>query len=155
MKSAFTITELLVVIGIIVILAVLAVPALHDFQLTSDLENSADQILNILRLARQKTIASELASSWGVYFSTSTSPHQYTLFKGQAYISRDAIFDEIHKLPKSVEIYRMDFSEGKQEAVFQRITGMAQPGTIYLRLKNDPPKNIIINIGNFGQIWAE
>ena len=149
--KSFTLVELLVVIGILIILIAIAVPNLNFFQRESDLNNSAEEIINTLRLAQNKTIASEEASSWGVRFSTSTTPHQYTLFK-----SGDSTSDEIHKLPKSIEIYEIDLAGGGLEVVFKRVTGTtAKAGKVYLRLKSNHSKTRTITIGSFGQIWLE
>ena len=101
---SFTLVELLVIIGILIILVAIATPNLRFFQRESDLANSAEEIINILRLAQNKTLASERDNQWGVFFDITTDPHQFTLFKGVSYSQRDSNFDEIHKLPSSVEI---------------------------------------------------
>ena len=146
----FTLLEILVVIGIILILVTLAVPALHGFQLKSDLDNSAEELINNLRLAQNKTLASEGASSWGIYFSTGTSPHQYILFKGENYTSRDISADETHKLPKTVIISEINLMDG-EEVVFERVTGFArQAGTIKLTSEADSSNSKTIYIENSG-----
>jgi len=151
MKS-FTLLELLVVIGILIILIAIAVPNLRFFQKESDLTNSAEEIINTLRLAQSKTLASEGTSQYGVYFDNLTSPHQYTLFKGKNYISRDISFDEIHKLPKSVEISEINLAGGK-EVIFNRIIGgTSQAGNLNLKLISDPSKTKTIYIENSGQV---
>lgn len=151
MSYAFTLLELLVIFGIIAIIAVLAFPALRDFQLTSDLENSADGIINTLRLAQQKTIASEELSSWGVYFDAATSPHQYVLFKGDNYLSRDSSKDEIQRISSSVIISGINLG-GSSEAVFDQVSGISlQQGSIVLALKTDPSKTKTIYIESSGQ----
>jgi len=153
-SKSFTLIELLVIIGTMIILMALAAPAFRVFQKESDLNNSAEEIINTLRLAQNKTIASEGASQWGVYFDTSTSPHQYTLFKGENYASpRDTSFDEIRKLPKRVEIYEINLANGGSEVVFDRIVGTtSHSGKISLRLKTDFTKTRSIYIENSGQV---
>ena len=137
MKS-FTLIEILVVIGIVTILIGLAIPTYFLLQRESDLTNSTEELVNTLRLAQNKTLASEGASSYGIYFNLSTSPHQYVLFKGGSYDTRDGSFDEIHKLPNSLEISEVAVGGGS-EIVFERISGAAlQQGSISLRLKTDP-----------------
>ena len=151
-KRGFIFIELVVIIGILVMLAAIALPAFRFFQKESDLNNSADQIINALRLTQNKTLASEGDSQWGLYFSVTTSPHQYTLFQGANYASRQASFDEIHKLPKSVEIYEINLESGGAETVFERVSGITQQfGTITLRLKTDNAKTAIVYIENSGQ----
>lgn len=151
MLRAFTLLELLIVVGIIAILATLAVPVFHNFQLTSNLDNSAEEIINALRLAQNKTIASEGASSWGIYFSTSTSPHQYTLFKGENYLSRDVAADSISKISGTVLISEINLGGGS-EVVFNRISGEAgEYGSVKLVLKDDSSQFKIIYIESSGQ----
>lgn len=148
----FTVVELMVVMGIIAIIAILLIPALHDFQMRADLENSAEEIVNTLRLAQQKTISSEGASSWGVYFSTSTPPHQYTLFRGANYSSRTTSSDEIHNISGTVLIFTIGLGGG-QEAIFDRISGVSQQsGSITLVSRADNSKTKTIYIESSGRI---
>jgi len=152
MVKSFTLIELLVIIGAMIILMALAAPAFRIFQKESDLNDSAEEIINILRLAQNKTLASEGASQWGVYFSTSTSPHQYVLFQGTDYDSRVVSSDEVHKLPKSIGIYEINLGGGS-EVVFNRVSGETnQSGNIKIRLISDISKTKIIYIENSGQI---
>jgi len=146
-----TLTELLVIAGILIILSAIAVPAFRFFQKESDLNNSAEEIINTLRLAQNKTLASEEANQYGVYFDDTTSPHQYTLFVGTDFVSRDDSFDEIHKLPKTVEIYEINLGENK--VVFNRVSGETnQDGNIKIGLISDISKTKIVTIDSSGRI---
>ena len=152
MKS-FTLVELLLMVGILIILAAIAIPTFRSFQKEVDLNNSTEEIIATLRLAQNKTLASERASQWGVYFETTTQPHQYTLFKGENYAApRDSSFDETHKLPSAVEIYGIDLNGGN-EAVFNRVTGTVNPsGSLSLKLKDDLTKNKTVYIEEAGRV---
>jgi len=150
MKS-FTVVELLIIIGILIILAAIAVPAFRSFQKETTLNNSTEEVVAILRLAQNKTLASEGASQWGVYFENAIQPHQYTLFKGGSYATRDTAFDETHKLPSAVDIYNINLSGN--EAVFSRVTGTANAsGNLSLRLKNNPTLNKTVYIEETGRV---
>jgi type II secretory pathway pseudopilin PulG len=150
--KSFTLVEILVIIGTMIILMALATPAFRVFQRESDLNDSSEEIINTLRLAQNKALASEEASQFGVYFDNTTTPHQYTLFKGSDYASRDSTFDEIHKLPKSIEIYEINLGGGK-EVVFNRVSGETnQSGNIKIRLVSDISKTKTIYIENSGQV---
>ncbi|XOB41275.1 MAG: Tfp pilus assembly protein FimT/FimU [Candidatus Nealsonbacteria bacterium] len=154
-STGFTLVETLTVIGILVVITATAIPAYRNFQKESDLINSVEEIINILKLAQSKTLASEQSSNWGVYFSI-ISPQEYVLFKGTDYASRDVSFDRDYKIPSLVEIYEVDFAGSGQEVVFDRITGLtANPGQISLRLKNDVLKTRAIIIEPSGQIFHE
>jgi len=150
---SFTLIEILIVIGIIGILAVLAFPAYRFFQRESDLTTSSVEIVNTIRLAQNKTLASEGASQYGVYFDQTTVPHQHILFKGGSYVSRDASFDEIHKLSSFVEVFEINLAGGVSEVVFNRVSGETlQSGNISLRLKTDPTKIKTIYIESSGRV---
>lgn len=152
-NNGFLLIELLVVIGILIILAAIIPPTLRSFEKELDLNNSTEQIINILRLARNKTLASEKNSQWGVFFDNTTVPHQYVLFKGNNYASRDNPFDKIYKLPERVEIYQIDLVGGGKEIIFERVIGTTeQSGQIVLRLKTDFSKTKTIYIENSGKI---
>jgi len=152
LNKGVTFIELLVIVGILVILTVISVPTLLFFQREADLNNSTEEIINTLRLAQNKTLASEGASQYGAYFDSTTSPHQYTLFKGTDFASRDSSSDEIHKLPKVVEFYEINLGGGN-EVVFDRVTGeTGQPGNVSLRLKTDLTKTKTVYIESSGQV---
>lgn len=103
--NGFTLYELLFVLGIVILLGFLAIPALRSFRLESDLTSSANEVVSAIRLARSRTVASEGPAQWRVYFDDTTSPNQYTLFQGPSFASRNASFDEVYKVSKSTEIY--------------------------------------------------
>jgi len=150
-----TIPELLVAISVMLILFLLTLTTFIHIQKESDLNNSAEEIINTLRLAQNKTLASEGASQWGVYFTTSTDPHQYVLFKGDSYLNRTTSSDEVHQLSKSIEIYEIDLWGGN-EVVFEKVTGYtsstSQIGKVSLRLKDEPLKTKTIYVENSGLI---
>jgi len=157
-SQGLTLPELLVAITVLIILIAMAVPVFLSFRDESDLNNNVKEIINALRIAQSKTLSSEEASRWGVYFATSTGPHQYVLFRGDNYQSRATSSDEIHQLPLSLEIYQINLWE-ENELVFQKITGFVtsteQSGSISLRLKKAPTKTQTIYITNLGQVGLQ
>lgn len=147
MKS-FTLVEVLLVFGILIILAGLAIPSFYYFNAGTVLNNSTSEIISVLREAQSKTLASEGASQWGVYLSASTS--QYILFQGANFASRNASLDQIHDLSSKVEIYQSDLGS---EIVFDRLTGKNDlPGSFSLRLKAVPSKTQTIYVENSGRV---
>lgn len=153
--KGLTLIELLVTVGILIILAAIVIPNLRFFQKESDLNNAAEEIINTLRLAQNKTLASEGASQYGVHFDATSTPNQYILFKGTDYASRATSSDEIYKLPKTVEISEIDLWGGT-EVVFERVTGYTsttdQFGKISLEFKNDPSKTKTIYVESSGPV---
>lgn len=152
MKVGATIIELLVVIAILVILIFSSGQVFVFFQRQSSLNNTIEEIISILRVAQNKTLASEQADQYGIYFDISASPQEYTLFKGGDFASRDVSFDKIYKLPETIEIYDINLAGG-DEVIFNRLTGLTdQPGNISLRIKNDNTKNQTIYVQSSGLI---
>ena len=153
--KGFTIVELLVIVGILIILTAITIPNLRFFQKESDLNNATEEIINTLRLAQNKTLASEGASQYGVYFDATSTPNQYTLFKGRDFASRATSSDKIYKLPKTIKISEIDLWGG-EEAVFIRVSGGVsttnQFGKVTLELKIDSSKTRTIYIESFGQV---
>ncbi|MFH1671337.1 MAG: prepilin-type N-terminal cleavage/methylation domain-containing protein [Candidatus Portnoybacteria bacterium] len=150
--KGFTLAEILIVIGILVILAALAVPAFNVFLKESDLNRSSEEIAGLLRLAQSRTISSEGGSQWGVYFTDSPDPDQYILFKGMSYALRDVSFDEVYSFSENIEISAIVFGGG-QEVVFNRFTGSTnQPGSLSFSLKSDASKTRTVYVESSGLV---
>ena len=148
-----TIIELLTIVAILTILTAMSIPLFRIFQKESDLRNTAEEIINVLRLTQNKTLASQETSQWGVYFSISTSPQEYILFKGSDYSSRDPSYDLIHKVPEDIEIYEVDLVGGGKEVVFKRVTGITDySGSISLRLKEDTSRTRQVIVEQSGKV---
>ena len=151
-NSGFTLIESLIVLGIFMLIAVIAIPAYRNFQKQADLINTTEAIINILRLTQSKTLTSEQASQWGVHFSSS----EYTLFKGADYALRNSSFDKNYTVPNLVEIHEISLEGSGSDVVFERITGQTnQFGSISLRLKSNvlETKTIVIELS--GQIFSQ
>jgi len=146
--KSFTLVEVLTIVGILIVLTAISIPAFRFFQKESDLNNSVEEIINTLRLAQNKTLASERAIQYGVHFETG----EYVLFNGTIY-NPSATDNEIHNLPKSVEIYEIELTGGGSEVIFDRVTGTTnQFGEVSLRLKTDTSKVKTIYIENSGRV---
>jgi type IV fimbrial biogenesis protein FimT len=103
-RSGFTIIELLVVIAIMVILASAAVPIYGNFQVSAQLNESSAQIVQSMRIARQKSIARTQAGAWGVFFNISGGDDQYILYQGTSYAVRDTDFDRSVTLDSAIAL---------------------------------------------------
>lgn len=151
LKKGFTLVETIVVLAILTILTISSISVFVYFQRNFDLSNGIDLIMDNLIMARMDTLASKQNSQYGVYFDVSTSPHQYTVFKGESFSSRDPFFDKVYQLPGIVEIYDIGFMTN--EVVFNKITGYTDtPGDISLRLTTDNSKTRTIYVESLGQV---
>jgi len=151
-NSGVSFIEMIMVVAILVILISIAAPVFIFFQRGLEFNNNIEETINVLKIARNKTLASEGASQYGVYFDNTSSPHQYILFKGESFALRDDSFDEINNLSDNTEVYNIDLNGGN-EIVFDKVTGnTSQPGSISLRLKTDITKTKTIYIEGSGYV---
>ena len=151
-NNGFTLIEILLVIAVLIILLTMSIVALLPFQKQSDLQSSSQEIINALRRAQNRTLASENDSTFGVFIDTISSPHRYTLFQGTTYASRDPSFDEISLLSESIEFFVVDLGGG-DEIVFDRLEGTtSQPGDITIRLKSSPSQTKVVYIDALGVV---
>lgn len=142
-EKGFTLLEILLVIGIISILLVFIVPVSLDFYKSQQLETQTQSVIQTLRRAQSKAMSVELDSSFGVYIGVSN----YTLFKGNSYLSRDAQYDEIFDLPELINL------TGLSEVVFSKFEGKPNViGNVILTSNSDTRT---ININQVGRINSQ
>ena len=146
-ERGFTLIELLIVIGVVAILTAGALVSYRSASGGVELKTNAFKVVDVLNLARQRTIASLGASSYGVHFEAS----QFVLFKGADYSALDS--DNIfYVLPDALEIADIVLVGGGSEVVFDRVTGKtAQSGSLKARLASDTSKFKTINILSSGR----
>jgi len=151
--SGFSLIEVLAIVGVLCLLALMSLVAFYRFHKEADFSSSFSVLFNTLKLAQNKTVASEGDSRWGIYLDNLSSPNQYILFKGSGFVTRDHAFDQLYKLPHNVIFSEISLG-GSQEVVFKKITGATeQEGKISLCLRDDPSRTKAIYLDKTGQIW--
>lgn len=78
LRRGFTIFEVIVAIGIIVIVMMASVPAIQTAQQNSTLKREARSLLNDLRLAQQQTIGEQTTHLIKIF---NTTPNKYQLIE--------------------------------------------------------------------------
>lgn len=146
-QKGFTLIELLATVGVV---AILAAGVLISYRASSggiELKTNALKVVDVLNLARQRTIASLGSSNYGAHFETS----QFVLFKGAVYNAADP--DNIfYALPATLEIADIVLAGGGADVVFDRITGKtSESGSLKVRLASDTGKFKTINILSSGR----
>lgn len=99
-NSGFTLIELILVIAITLILVAAASPVYGNFLVSTQLNESSIQIVQLLREARNQSISRQGDSSYGVFFASSN----VTSYKGDSYAMRDVSYDYIFVLDNGVSI---------------------------------------------------
>lgn len=137
------------IFGLLAAVSMIAIGALRG---GSDLQNEAQMFQRVLELARNRTIASEGDARYGVYVDVSTNPHQYVLFQGNDYATRQVNEDEVYTLGSTIEFASVSFGGGS-EVVFDRIEGTtSQSGNVVLRVKIDPTNIKTVYVESSGSV---
>ncbi|MDD4625423.1 MAG: prepilin-type N-terminal cleavage/methylation domain-containing protein [Candidatus Pacebacteria bacterium] len=148
-KKGFSLTEVVIVLGIFMIIAGSSFPLMMNFYKSKQIKSVSEGLVQAFRKAQMKAITGEEDSAFGVKISES----QYTVFKGSAYSDRDQAFDEIAGFPQDLLV---EFSESDlSEIYFSRIRGIPSvTGTIDLSVGNKTERITINDIGriNFGRV---
>ena len=151
MTKGFTLLEVIVVIAILAILSTIDISSYFLFQKTVDLNDTAQQMAETLRLAQSNTVSSNQNSQYGVYFDSTASPNKYVFFKGADYASKDPAYTKVFALPGEIEFSQINFT-GNQ-TVFQKVNGSASnAGSVVLQMKSDASKTVTVNISSYGII---
>jgi len=144
--KGFTILEIIISLTIFLILAIIVVSSFSSFRNNQELTNAVQETINLLNLARSKTLSSEGSSQYGVHFESS----RIVLFKGVSF-SESNPDNNVAVFSSLIEISAINLNGGGNNLVFQRLTGKTDNyGTITLRIKSDVSKTKIIDIKNTG-----
>jgi type II secretory pathway pseudopilin PulG len=147
-KKGFSLIETLAVIGILFILVGFVLVITNSFQREKVLDAGVEEIINSLRLAQSKTLASEGNSSYGIYFESD----RFTLFNG-AFFDAASPDNEVHQFSSNLIISQINLTDGTSSVAFQRLTGYASAdGTIKVEMASDASQNKIIYIDSSGTV---
>jgi len=147
MKTGFTLVELLIVLGIVIVVSILSIPFIQSFQDSSDLQTYADNLNYVLRRAHQQAVNGQNNSSWGVYFNEAGK--NFTLFKGDSFATRDQSYDQAFDYPNIFNI-STDFGD---QIIFSVYSGQASvTGSIIFSGKNNKQRIISISSSNIIQV---
>lgn len=141
---AFTLVEILIVIGITLALVYLIVPLGLDFYRSQQLENETELVAQIIKMAQSKAMSTESDSRFGFYINNSN----YVLFQGNSYASRNNQYDEIFNLSGVINI-----TDPPKEIVFSKTDG--RPSFVSEIILNSGNQNKKITINKFGVINIE
>jgi len=115
--QGFTLIEILVVLGFVLVIGFLSFIPLKNFQSTLTLDSVTQDMVETLRFAQNQTVASTENNQYGVHFATTS----YALFQGASYTEGDPS-NIIHVLPANTQITGIVL-EGGDEVLFNRVDG--------------------------------
>jgi len=139
--KGFTLLEVLLVIGIMLIVFTISVPVMMPTQRRMELYVNQQMAENMYRRAQILAQHGVRDSEWGVRLEST----QLILFSGSSYDTRTPSLDEINTLPVNVT------ATGPQEIVFSKIYGIPNNnGTV--TLTSTINQAVLININEKGAI---
>lgn len=138
-RMGFTLSEVLVVIGIFAIIATLAVISFSGLNDREALEKDASGLVSFIRDARMLAVSSKNAALFGVHLEAGRA----VLFEGDSYIPGGAGQKFLELSPKTY-ISAFSLNEGGSDIVFSRLTGVTSDfGTVKISLKDDTASTTI------------
>ena len=148
--KGFTLTEILIVIGISLILAVAAIPIYGNLQVQSQLNENTSQIIQVVRTARERSVAGYNNAQHGVYFEINTLGNdKYILYQGSTYASRSSAYDREIILDSALNLSVTDFVlTGGKDVDVNFSKGLSVPdnrGTMTLTHDVSGSSQIVIN----------
>lgn len=149
-QQGFTLIEIMVVVAIASVLVATSIGMFDQFSKNVSVANDMQEFYATIKLAQNKTLASDATSQYGVYLDAVASPNTYTLFKGATYATRDATQDVVYSLSNRTEFFGISFAGGTQ-VVFDRVTGYtSQSGNVTIRQKTNTANNKTLYISSSG-----
>ena len=108
MKKAFTLIEVMLVVGLTLAIGFLLTSFSGRFMAQSAVNDASEQFRGAFNKAQAYSSSGRADSSWGVHCAGS----ELTLFKGESYDGRDQSADEISKINSHISV------SGFEEIIF-------------------------------------
>ncbi|PIS42609.1 MAG: hypothetical protein COT24_02690 [Candidatus Kerfeldbacteria bacterium CG08_land_8_20_14_0_20_40_16] len=147
--KGFTAMELVVAIGIISILASIALLSYHSINQNVFLDTSTKEIADTLRVAQNRAISSQDNKPWGVHFGDQSD--QYLLFSGEW--GPNSTTDAEYNLKNGIAIISVTGTreDGTQEVItelnFQKLSGLTEDAEIIVGFPGGKQKTISVASG--------
>ena len=149
-KKGFTLSEVLVVLGMLSVISVVVFSIFITFRKSQSLDLDVETIVETLNQARSQTLSSYNGSVYGVHFIYP----KIILFTGNTYSANDSLNKEILLNASNVTL-TTSLVGGGSDVIFNRLTGStAQSGTIVLSAPSIS-KTKTINIYSTGLIETQ
>ena len=125
-SRGFSVIEMLIVIGIVMIIVGITAPVGFRYYQTQLLDESTCLVFDTLRRAQQNAMFQKNDNAFGVFFEENS----FTLFDGSTFLTRDENEDEVFILSNNISL------SGLQEIVFSRKHGTTADGEIVISMGN-------------------
>ncbi|MFC1787795.1 Tfp pilus assembly protein FimT/FimU [Patescibacteria group bacterium] len=126
-KNGFSLIEVLITLGVLVILLVAMTPSFFNFYHRYQLQTKTQETIQVLRLAQSLSMAGQNGEVYGVRLITGWGGGM-VLFQGHQFDGRDQDYDQEYLLPQSVSL---SATVSDNEVLFNKFEGSTQDiGTI-------------------------
>lgn len=144
-----TLIEIVLVVAIVGILVAVILWPFASFRDEKLLDGAAEEMMALLNEARQRTLSSDGASVYGVYFEDD----KMTLFKGAAFPGTGDPDNKEASLANRLTISTISLTGGGSVLIFKRLTGAtSENGSITLSLASDSSRQRIVTVSPAGSI---
>lgn len=146
-KGAFTVIELVLVLGIVAIVSIVSLLNLTGRRSTTQLDGATRQIGSLLREAQSKAASQYASAQWGVHFENLATTSFYGMFKGSSYTATSAV--SYYALPAKIYYVTSTLAQNaKLDVVFAQVSGKPSASatiSIYLADTGTPSSTISVN----------
>jgi len=141
-RKGFTLLETLIVIGVMAIIAVAGLSLNSGLWRKNALDNTNQEIISLLNLARQKSISQEGGYQWGVHFENPANDRGFYALYYNSYSSSTQ--SEIRYLSDPV-IFISPTTSDSLDILFNKLIGNISTSTqqIVINLKNTTQQKTI------------
>ncbi len=136
-SAGFTLVEVLLIMAIFGLIGGLSIPFYQSFQVTSQLDNTTEEIVQTIREAQIKSMSSEDLSDFGIHFGS----QEYILFRGSTYAPAD-VYNETFEIATTMSVS----TGGNNDIIFSSVDGIPNvEASILVSSNNGKNHNITIN----------
>jgi Tfp pilus assembly protein PilE len=150
----FTVLELIIVLALTSFVAITISSGIGNFQTSSHMHDATTTVTQMMRIARERSMAHVDNTAHGVYFYENISGNDaVTLFEGTSYAGRAPAYDRVYDLGTNITIRTITMAGN--EIIFSRGLGYPMSGVGERVELEDMTTGVVktININTSGVIY--
>jgi prepilin-type N-terminal cleavage/methylation domain-containing protein len=146
-RTGFTLLEIIIVIALSAVLSTIGIASLRSFQRYAEIDAAANQIVAVLREARDRAVADSTSTGYGVHFESG----RYVRFTGSVYSATSTV-NIVYSLPPALELYSINLG-GDSDVIFSPLNGAPDAaGSASIRVIEDQSQSRVIQVFSTGAI---
>jgi prepilin-type N-terminal cleavage/methylation domain-containing protein len=150
-RNGFTLTEVLLTLGVFVVIAATAMPSIGAWQNSSNISSINAEIKQALVLARERSISCKNDSSHGVYFDVNSSVlENLIIYQGDNYSARNIDYDIELNFGNGIDFSSID---NINEINFAKNNGVPNVTTTIMVLDESSGGEKVVVVNEIGVIY--